>query len=131
VPLLTLGCVTCISLLAMLLSTAGLYGAISYSVSDRRKELGIRIALGARPGQVMQMVFRQTLWITGVGVVTGLGLSVIASVRFGDQFYQVHPVELTVLVPVGLGMLGLCLAIAFAAARRWTRMNPMDAVRHV
>ena len=131
VPLLTLGCVTAVSLLAMLLSAAGLYGAISYSVSDRRKELGIRIALGARPGQVMRMVFRQTLWIAGVGVVTGLGLSVAAGVLLADQFYRVHPVEWTVLVSVGLGMISLCLGIAFAAARRWTRMNPMDAVRHI
>ena len=131
VPLLTLGCVAGISILAMLLATAGLYGAISYSVSDRRKELGIRIALGARPSQVLQMIFRQTLWIAGAGVLAGLALSVLAGFLFADQFYQVHPVEWNVLVLVGLGMVAVCLAIAFAAARRWTRMNPMDAVRHV
>jgi len=131
VPILTLGCVSGISILAMLLATAGLFGAISYSVSDRRRELGIRIALGARPGQVMQMIFRQTLWIVGAGIVAGLGLSVVAGMLFSDQFYQVHPVEWTVLAPVGLGMVAICLAIAFAAARKWTQMNPMDAVRHV
>jgi ABC-type antimicrobial peptide transport system permease subunit len=43
----------------------------------------------------------------------------------------VHPIEWTVLVPASLGMIAVCLLIAFAAARRWTRMNPMDAVRHV
>jgi predicted permease len=131
VPLVTLGCITGISILAMLLATAGLYGAISYSVSDRRRELGIRIALGASPSQIMRMIFRQTLWIAGAGVLTGLALSIAAAIILADQFYQVHPIEWTVLVPASLGMIAVCLLIAFAAARRWTRMNPMDAVRHV
>jgi predicted permease len=130
-PLLTLGCVSAISLLALLLATSGLYGAVSYSVSDRRRELGIRIALGARPSQIMRMVFRQTLWLAGIGVAAGLALSIGAASLLGDQFYRLNAVEWTVLLPIGAAMIGVSLAIAFGAARRWTRMNPMDAVRHI
>ena len=87
--------------------------------------------MGARPAQVMQMVFRQTLWITGTGMVAGLAMSVGAGAIVADQFYQVKPVEWPVLLSVGGTMVALCLGIAFVAARRWTRMNPMEAVRHV
>jgi putative ABC transport system permease protein len=131
VPRVTLAAVTGLSVLAVLLATVGLYGAISYSVRERRRELGIRIALGARPAQVMGLVFRRTIVIAGSGVLVGLALGVAAGVIFRSQFYQIHAFEWRVLAPVAIGMAAVSLAIAFAAARRWTRMNPMDAVRHI
>ncbi len=129
-PRLTLAWVAGLSLLGMLLAAIGLYGAISYSVSERRRELGIRIALGARPAQLMQLLFRETLIIAGTGVLAGLALGVAASIMFRSQFYGIHPLEWYVLGPVATAMLAISLAIAFAAGWRWTRMNPMDAVRH-
>ena len=128
---MTLAAVIGLSVLAVLLATVGLYGAISYSVRERRRELGIRIALGARPAQVMGLVFRRTIIIAGTGVLVGLGLGVAASAIFRSQFYQIHPIEWRVLAPVAIGMAAVSLGIAFAAAWRWTRMNPMDAVRHI
>ena len=130
VPIFVLGCVAGLSALGILLATVGLYGAISYSVGERRKELGIRIALGARPGQVMGMVFRETLWVSGGGVLAGLALGVAATMIFRSQLYGIQPVEWRVLAPVMIGMVALSLGTAYLAARRWTRMNPMDAVRH-
>lgn len=130
VPLVTFGATVGLGLLAILLAAVGLYGAISYSVGGRRKELGIRIALGARPAQLMRLVFRETLALVGSGVLAGAALGVAAGQLFHSRFYGVHAVEWTVLAPVALGMVAASLAIAFAAARRWTRMNPMDAVRH-
>lgn len=129
-PLLILGCVSGLSVLGMLLATIGLYGAISYSVGGRKRELGIRIALGARPAQLMQLVFHETLIVAGAGVLTGLALGVAATTIFRSQFYGIHRMEWFVLAPVAVAMIAISLAIAFAAARRWTRMNPMDAVRH-
>jgi putative ABC transport system permease protein len=130
VPIFVLGCVAGLSALGIFLATIGLYGAISYSVGERRKELGIRIALGARPGQVMSMVFRETLWVSGAGVAAGLAFGVAATVIFRSQLYGIERIEWRVLAPVTIGMVGLSLTTAFLAARRWTRMNPMDAVRH-
>ncbi len=131
VPRMTLACVSGLSVLAVLLATVGLYGAISYSVRERRRELGIRIALGARPAQVLELVFRRTIAIAGTGVLLGLGLGEAAGAIFRSQFYAIHTVEWRVLGPVGIAMATVSLSIAYAAARKWTRMNPMDAVRHI
>ena len=130
VPLVTLASTVGLSVLAVLLAAVGLYGAISYSVSGRRRELGIRIALGARPAQLMRLVFRETLAMTGGGVLAGAALGVAAGDLFRSRFYGIHRLEWPVLAPVAAAVVAAALAIAFLAARRWTRMDPMDAVRH-
>lgn len=127
---ITAGCVAALSGLGILLAVVGLFGAISYSVSERRKELGIRVALGARPGQLLKMVLRETLSITGVGVVIGLLLGVGATALFRSQFYGVSTVEWTVLVPVALAMLAVAAQVAWLCARSWITIDPMEAVRH-
>ncbi len=126
----TAACVAGLSGLGLLLAVIGLFGAISYSVSERRKELGIRVALGARPDQLMEMVLRQTLRIAGSGVVLGLLLGVGVTMALRSQFYQVSAVEWTVLIPVCLAMLGVSLLVAYFSARPWIRVDPMEAVRH-
>jgi hypothetical protein len=119
-----------LSALGLLLAIIGLFGAISYSVSERRKELGIRVALGARPGQLLQMVLRQTLLIAGSGIAIGLLLGVGATLMLRSQFYEVSAVEWTVLVPVSIAMLAVALIVAYLSARPWITINPMEAVRH-
>ncbi len=127
---ITAGCVAALSGLGLLLAVIGLFGAISYSVSERKKELGIRVALGAQPWQLLQMVLRQTLAIAGTGVAAGILLGVGATVLLRSQFYAVAAVEWTVLVPVGLAMLAVSLLVAYVSARPWIKINPMEAVRH-
>lgn len=124
------GCVAVLSGLGLLLAIIGLYGAVSCSVSERKKELGIRVALGARPGQLLQMVLRQTMVIASAGVLLGALLGVGGTVLFRSQFYGIDPVEWTVLLPVGGAMMALSLAIAYLSARPWIRVDPMEAVRH-
>jgi predicted permease len=123
-------CVAALSGLGLLLAIIGLYGAISYSVSERKKDLGIRVALGAQPQQLLQMVLRQTLVIAGTGVGIGLVLGVGVTILVRSQFYEVAAVEWTVLVPVGAAMLALALLVAYVSARPWITINPMEAVRH-
>jgi putative ABC transport system permease protein len=127
---MTAGCVAGLSGLGLLLAAIGLFGAISYSVSERRKELGIRVALGARPGQLLKMIVRHTLFVAGTGVGIGLLLGVGATVLLRSQFYQVRAVEWTVLVPVSLAMLAVSSAVAYFSAKPWLGINPMEAVRH-
>ena len=127
---ITAASVTALSALGMLLAVVGLFGAISYSVSERKKELGIRVALGARPGQLLEMVLRQTLAITGVGTAIGILLGVGVTVLLRSQFYGVSAVEWTVLVPVTVGMLGVSALVAYLCARSWITIDPMEAVRH-
>jgi len=126
----TAACVAGLSALGMLLAVIGLFGAISYSVSERRKELGIRVALGARPGQLLKMVLRQTLLITGVGTAIGILLGIAATMLLRSQFYGVSAVEWTVLVPVSLTMLAVSALVAWLCARSWITIDPMEAVRH-
>jgi predicted permease len=130
VPLATLACVSGLSALGLLLATVGLYGAISYSVSERRRELGIRVALGARPAQLMGMVFRETLATAGAGIIAGLLLAIVTSTLLRAQFFGVNRLEWAVLAPVACAMGALSIIIAWLAARRWIRMDPMQAVRH-
>jgi predicted permease len=127
---LTAYAVAGLSALGMLLAVVGLFGAISYSVSERKKELGIRVALGARPGQLLEMVLRQTLVITGAGTAIGIVLGVVATVLLRSQFYGVSAVEWTVLVPVAAGMLAISALVAYLCARSWITIDPMEAVRH-
>jgi len=127
---LTAYAVAGLSVLGVLLAIVGLFGAISYSVSERRKELGIRVALGARPGQLLEMVLRQTLLITGAGTVIGIVLGVGITVLLRSQFYGVRAVEWTVLVPVTLAMLAVSALVALLCARSWITIDPMEAVRH-
>jgi putative ABC transport system permease protein len=124
------GCVAALSALGLLLAILGLFGAISYSVSERKKELGIRVALGARRRELMSMILRQTLTITGVGVAIGLVLGVLATMLLRSQFYGISPVEWTVLVPVSVVMLGVSLLVAYLSARPWLAIDAMEAVRH-
>jgi putative ABC transport system permease protein len=114
----------------LLLAVIGLFGAVSYSVSERRKELGIRVALGARPAQLLKMVLRQTLAIAGAGIAAGLLLGIGATILLRSIFYGLSPVEWIVLVPVAVAMLAVSLAVAYLSARPWIRINPMEAVRH-
>lgn len=124
------GCVAVLSALGVLLAVIGLFGAISYAVSERKKELGIRVALGAGPRQLLQMVLRQTLTVAGAGIVIGLLLGVVATVIFRSQFYGIRPVEWIVLAPVAAAMLALSLVVASVSARPWITVNPMESVRH-
>jgi ABC-type antimicrobial peptide transport system permease subunit len=117
-------------LLALLLASIGLYGVMSYDVTRRTHEIGIRMALGAQRLHVLRMVLRETLWLVSIGLAIGLGVSLattrfIASLLFGltekDPFTLATAAMLLLAVAVFAG----CLP-----ARRATRVDPMIALRH-
>jgi predicted permease len=119
-----------LSSLGLLLAMVGLAGAVSYSVGQRKKELGIRVALGARRGQLLAMLVRQSAVVVGVGVAIGLALGTVAATLLKSQFYRMGSVEWTVLLPVTAVMMGLALAMTCLSAMPWLRVDPMEAVRH-
>ncbi len=127
---ITAGCVAVLSALGLLLAIIGLFGAISYSVRERKKELGIRVALGARPWQLLEMLLRQTMIVSGAGVAIGTLLGIGATIVFRSQLYGIGAVEWTVLLPVACAMLALSLLVAYFSARPWIAVDPMEAVRH-
>jgi predicted permease len=114
---------------ALLLAVIGFYGLMSYSVQQRTQEIGIRMALGAVPSDVRNMVLMQGLRLAGAGVVLGVGAAlvltrVMVSLVFGVQTYD--PV---VFAGVALLLSVIALLAALVPAHRATRVNPLDAVR--
>jgi ABC-type antimicrobial peptide transport system permease subunit len=124
------GCVAVLSALGLALAIIGLVGVLSYSVSERKKELGIRAALGASPWRLLRMVLHQTIRVAGAGVITGILLGIGATILFRFQFYGISAVEWIVLLPIGGAMLALSLLAAYFSARPWVSISPMEAVRH-
>jgi putative ABC transport system permease protein len=118
------------SLVALALAVAGLYGVVSYVVSQRTPEIGIRMALGARAGQIGGMIAREALGLVAIGAVLGLaGAALLTRVltRFLYETTATDPLTF-VLLPVVL--LAAALAAAYFPARRATKVDPLVALRH-
>jgi predicted permease len=130
VPLLTLWVVGALSLLGVLLAITGLFGAVAYSVGERKRELGIRAALGALPADLLKMVLRELAATAGLGIVVGTLIGAGATVLLRSQLFGIQAVEWAVLVPVLLLMTVLTALVSCLAARPWIYGNPLDAVRH-
>jgi len=115
--------------LALLLACVGLYGVISYGVANRTREIGVRMALGAQRGDVLQMVLREGMLLVGVGMAIGIPLSltsgqVLHSYLFGLK--STDPISLFVVI-VALG--AVAIFAGFIPARRATKVNPVVALR--
>jgi putative ABC transport system permease protein len=115
--------------LALILALAGVYGVKSYVVSQRTREFGIRVAVGARPTDVLWLVLRDGLSLTAVGLAIGLPLAALAGLGLSRLLYEVSPLDPFVFV---VGPLALGLSALFASwipARRATRVAPTTALR--
>jgi predicted permease len=119
-----------VSAIGLVLAAMGIFGTVSHSVSERKRELGIRLALGADTGKLLKMVLRSVLWIAGGGVIAGCAIGVAIAAVVESLLYRVRPVELPILIPVAASMLFFALLAAWIGARRWLRIDPMEAVRH-
>jgi len=114
---------------ALLLAIAGVYGVKSYVVSQRTREIGIRVAVGARPGDVLWMVLRDGLMLAGVGIAVGLVLAALAGLALSRLLYQVSPLDPVVFV-VAPATLGAAAVVAsWLPARRAMRVTPVIALR--
>jgi putative ABC transport system permease protein len=116
--------------IALLMATIGLYGVISYSVAQRSQEIGIRMALGAQPGNVLRMVLWYGLKLALAGVVFGLLLSLAVTRMMESLLYGVGATDPLTLI-IGAGFLTLVALLAcYIPARRATKIDPMTALRY-
>ena len=130
VPRITLVCIGGFGALAFVLAAVGLYGAVFYSVSERRKELGIRVALGAAPRDLWEMILRQTSILTGAGVGVGILGGILTSILVRSLLFGIRPLEWVVFLVVALAMALMTVLTAYSAARPWIHADPLESVRH-
>ncbi len=116
-------------LLAALLATMGLYGVISYIVARRRNEIGIRVALGARRGQVVGMVMREAAWLLLIGVATGTGLSLVAGRGARSLLFGLTPHDPLTLAGACALLAVIAAGASFVPAHRAAKLDPMVALR--
>jgi ABC-type antimicrobial peptide transport system permease subunit len=117
-------------LLALVLAAVGLYGVIAHTVAGRAREIGVRLALGARPAGVLGLVFRQGAAMVGPGLVVGVVGAVAATRVLQTQLYEVSASDPATLL-FAVGVLGAVAAVAtWLPARRAARVHPMEALRH-
>ncbi len=117
------------AVVALILGLVGVYGVISYAVSQRSRELGMRMALGAQPGQVQRMVLRQGFALAGVGVALGLGLAFGLTRLMSTLLFGVSAVDPITFGAVAIGLLTVALLASYLPARRAAKVDPMTALR--
>lgn len=114
---------------ALLLASIGLHGVTAYSVSRRTNEIGVRMALGAAPRQVLWLVQRQVAWLGVAGLMVGVPLGFAASPLLGTLLFGVAPSDGWTMGMAAMVMLGVALLAGYLPARKAARMNPLTALR--
>ena len=122
--------ITLFAITALCLAALGIYGVISYIVSERTHEIGIRLALGAEKKNILQLVLRQGLGLALAGAAVGLAGALIVSQLMTGLLYGVHPADPVVFLIVPLLLFVVAIAATYLPARRAMRVDPMVALRH-
>jgi predicted permease len=115
--------------MALLLGVVGLYGVIAYSVSQRRREIGIRMALGARNQELTRMFVRHALVLTGVGIACGLAAAPALTRLMSSLLFGVKSVDPATYVVVSLGLIATAALASYLPARRAAGVNPAESLR--
>jgi len=116
--------------LALVLACVGLYGVISYAVAQRTHEIGVRMALGAQPVDVLRLVLRQGMGLTIVGLIIGVGVGSIATRVLTDMLFGVTPRDPLTFIGVPALLLLVAFLACYIPARRATRIDPLVALRY-
>ncbi len=117
---------------ALLLSLAGIYAVLSFTVARRTREIGLRVALGANPRRVIGAIFRRPLWQVGFGVLAGIALITLAGsveLEMPGMNGELSLTQFATIVAYGGVMLGVCLLACVVPTRRALRVEPTVALR--
>ena len=116
--------------LAIVLACVGIYGVISYAVSQRTREIGVRIALGAVPGDVLRLVLSEALKLIIIGVVLGVAAALALTRAMAGVLYGVSAADPVIFLSVVLVLVSVSVAACYVPARRATRVDPIVALRY-
>ncbi|QNI33909.1 ABC transporter permease [Alloacidobacterium dinghuense] len=115
--------------LALLLGVVGLYGVIAYSVSQRTREIGVRMALGAQRGSVYRLILREAGWLTVVGIAAGMAASLGVTMLMRKLLFGVRAWDVSTLIAVAIVLGGCALVASYLPAKRAASVNPVEALR--
>jgi predicted permease len=116
--------------LALALACIGIYGIMTYTVTQRTNEIGIRLALGAQRARVRAMILRESAWLTLVGITVGLTAALALGRLVKSMLYGLSPTDPVSLAGAGLLLLAVALTASWIPAARASRIEPMEALRH-
>jgi predicted permease len=119
------------ALLALVLAAAGIASTVSYAVSQRRHEIGIRMALGAERGSILRMMMSQILKLALIGIAVGIGASLVLTRFVSSQLHGVTATDPLTFAAVSLLLLAVCLLASFVPAIHATSINPADTLRYL
>ena len=122
-------CLGGFAIAGLVLACMGVYGTTAYAVSRRTHEIGVRMALGARNADVLGMVLRQGLSLTGIGLLVGLAGAFVATRVIRSLLYDVSPTDPLTFVCVPMLLAGMALLASYLPARRAAKIDPMAALR--
>jgi ABC-type antimicrobial peptide transport system permease subunit len=117
------------ALVALLLAAIGLYAVTTYAVSQRTREIGLRVALGAQASEVVAMVIRQGLRVAIAGTIAGIAGAFVATRALEALLYGVQPTDPVTFAGVGLLLVAVAALASWPAARRAARLDPLEALR--
>ena len=129
-PKLTMQFVGVFAGFALLLAAIGIYGLIAYTVSARNQEMGIRVALGARPPDILRLVVGQGMRLTGIGVVVGVVVSLALTRLLTSLLFGVHATDPLVFGTAAIILAGAAFVACYIPARRATRVDPIMVLRY-
>jgi putative ABC transport system permease protein len=114
---------------ALVLAAIGLYGLLAYSVAQRTREIGVRMALGAQRGGILALVLGQGALLAGIGVVAGLAGAFAVTRYLSSLLFGITPLDPATFVAVALVFAGVALLASYVPARRATGVDPIVALR--
>jgi putative ABC transport system permease protein len=128
-PRLTAMAMSVFAAAALLLAALGVYGIVAYSVSQRAREFGIRVALGAKPSQIIGMVVGQNLQVVGIGLAIGVAAAIPATRLMRGLLFHVGPNDPMTFVVIGVTLAGVALLASYVPARRGTHIDPVVTLK--